>query len=658
MDFNKRRKELIDLIEKYNYEYYTLAQPTVSDQEYDRLMLELLKIEENHPELIDENSPSQRVGGEILKEFEKVVHQKPLLSLSNVFNEEEISSFVDKVREFKSDFVCELKIDGLSVSLIYKAGKLEKAATRGDGIIGEDITVNAKTIKSIPLVLKDKIDLEVRGEIYMSKKVFQEMNEKRALEGKELLKNPRNAAAGSVRNLDSQITAQRRLDSFIYQIVDPQRYNLKTHYEALEYLKGIGFKINPNIKKISDLNGILNYIEDWTKKRDTLPYEIDGIVLKVDDFVIQNKLGLTAKYPKWATAYKFPPQEVTTKLKDIIFTVGRTGQITPNAILEPVLVQGSLISKATLHNEKFVIDKEIKIGDIVSIRKAGDVIPEVVEVKKNRRTGQEKDFVMIDHCPICKSYLFKKKTEADHFCLNKNCPARKIEEIVHFVSRNTMNIDGLGERIVEDLYNLGYLKDIVDIYLLKNYKTEIMSLEGYGEKSFQKMIEAIEKSKAISLEKLLFGLGIKQVGEQTSKFLARKYLKLDNIMKLTIEELIENKDIGPVIGKNIVEYFSNEKNMELIKKLRENQINFNYLGNIDQESSLFNLSFVLTGSLSKPRTDYQSLLEEKGAKVTESVSKNTDVVLVGENPGSKYEKALKLGIEIWDENDFWENIKK
>lgn len=658
MDFNKRRKELIDLIEKYNYEYYTLAQPTVSDQEYDRLMLELLKIEENHPELIDENSPSQRVGGEILKEFEKVVHQKPLLSLSNVFNEEEISSFVDKTREFKSDFVCELKIDGLSVSLIYKAGKLEKAATRGDGIIGEDITVNVKTIKSIPLILKDKIDLEVRGEIYMSKKVFQETNEKRALEGKELLKNPRNAAAGSVRNLDSQITAQRRLDSFIYQIVDPQRYNLKTHYEALEYLKGLGFKINPNIKKISDLNGILNYVEDWTKKRDTLPYEIDGIVLKVDDFVIQNKLGLTAKYPKWATAYKFPPQEVTTKLKDIIFTVGRTGQITPNAILEPVLVQGSLISKATLHNEKFVIDKEIKIGDIVSIRKAGDVIPEVVEVKKNRRTGQEKDFVMIDRCPICKSYLVKKKTEADHFCLNKNCPARKIEEIVHFVSRNTMNIDGLGERIVEDLYNLGYLKDIVDIYLLKNYKTEIMSLEGYGEKSFQNMIEAIEKSKNISLEKLLFGLGIKQVGEQTSKFLARKYLKLDNIMKLTIEELIKNKDIGPVIGKNIVEYFSDEKNMELIKKLRENQINFNYLGNIDQESSLLNLSFVLTGSLSKPRTDYQSLLEEKGAKVTESVSKNTNVVLVGENPGSKYEKALKLGIEIWDENDFWKNIKK
>ncbi|MFA5696776.1 MAG: NAD-dependent DNA ligase LigA, partial [Bacilli bacterium] len=292
MDFNKRRKELIDLIEKYNYEYYTLAQPTVSDQEYDRLMLELLKIEENHPELIDENSPSQRVGGEILKEFEKVVHQKPLLSLSNVFNEEEISSFVDKTREFRSDFVCELKIDGLSVSLIYKAGKLEKAATRGNGIIGEDITVNVKTIKSIPLVLKDKIDLEVRGEIYMSKKVFQETNEKRALEGKELLKNPRNAAAGSVRNLDSQITAQRRLDSFIYQIVDPQRYNLKTHYEALEYLKGLGFKINPNIKKISDLNGILNYVEDWTKKRDTLPYEIDGIVLKVDDFVIQNKLGL------------------------------------------------------------------------------------------------------------------------------------------------------------------------------------------------------------------------------------------------------------------------------------------------------------------------------------------------------------------------------
>jgi len=658
MDFNKRRKELIDLIEKYNYEYYTLAQPTVSDQEYDRLMLELLKIEENHPELIDENSPSQRIGGEILKEFEKVVHQKPLLSLSNVFNEEEISSFVDKTREFRSDFVCELKIDGLSVSLIYKAGKLEKAATRGDGIIGEDITVNVKTIKSIPLVLKDKIDLEVRGEIYMSKKVFQETNEKRALEGKELLKNPRNAAAGSVRNLDSQITAQRRLDSFIYQIVDPQRYNLKTHYEALEYLKGLGFKINPNIKKISDLNGILNYVEDWTKKRDTLPYEIDGIVLKVDDFVIQNKLGLTAKYPKWATAYKFPPQEVTTKLKDIIFTVGRTGQITPNAILEPVLVQGSLISKATLHNEKFVIDKEIKIGDIVSIRKAGDVIPEVVEVKKNRRTGQEKDFVMIDRCPICKSYLVKKKTEADYFCLNKNCPARKIEEIVHFVSRNTMNIDGLGERIVEDLYNLGYLKDIVDIYLLKNYKTEIMSLEGYGEKSFQNMIEAIEKSKNISLEKLLFGLGIKQVGEQTSKFLARKYLKLDNIMKLTIEELIKNKDIGPVIGKNIVEYFSDEKNIELIKKLRENQINFNYLGNIDQESSLLNLSFVLTGSLSKPRTDYQSLLEEKGAKVTESVSKNTNVVLVGENPGSKYEKALKLGIEIWDENDFWKNIKK
>lgn len=658
MDYKKRRIEIISLIEKYNYEYYTLAQPSVSDQEYDRLMLELLKIEEKHPELIDENSPSQRVGGKILKEFEKVVHQKPLLSLSNVFNKEEVISFVEKTGNINQEIVCELKIDGLSVSIIYKNGKLEKAATRGDGIIGEDITVNVKTIKSIPLFLKDNIDLEVRGEIYMSKKVLQEINELRISEGKEVLKNTRNAAAGSVRNLDSKITLQRKLDSFIYQIVEPEKYKLKTHYEALEYLKEMGFKVNPNIKNLNNIEDIINFIEEWTKKRDSLPYDIDGIVLKVNSFEVQNYLGFTSKYPRWATAYKFPAQEVTTKLKDIIFTVGRTGQITPNAILEPVLVQGSIISKATLHNEKYVIDKEIMVGDIVSIRKAGDVIPEVVEVKKERRTGNEKSFSMITKCPICSAFLSKKDNAADYFCLNSKCPAREIEEIIHFVSRKAMNIEGLGEKNIEDLYNFGHLKNITDIYKLFNLKNDIMALEGYGEKSFNNMVEAIEKSKQNSLEKLLFGLGIKQVGEQTSKFLARKYLNLDIIMKLTFDELIANKDIGSVIAENIIDYFSDKKNIDFIEELRNNQINFKYLGSINQDDQFMNYNFVLTGSLSRPRIDYQNILEKKGAKVTESISKNTNVVIVGENPGSKYEKAIQLGIEIWNENDFWENIKK
>ena len=662
MDIKKRIDELVQIINEADYNYHTLDNPTISDQEYDKYLRELFELENEYKEYIREDSPTQRLGGKVLDEFAKITHKIPMMSLSNVFNEEEIRNFDERIKKegFNPKYECELKIDGLSVSLIYEKGKLISASTRGDGIVGEDITENVKTIKTIPLKLNEDIDIEVRGEIYMSKNVFENINKNRIQNGLTPFQNPRNAAAGSVRQLDSKIAAKRKLDSFIYHLPNPEDYNIKTHNEALNFMKKLGFKVNPNNKLVDNINEVMEFINYQTENRDKLPYEIDGIVIKVNNINEQKELGFTAKYPKWATAYKFPAKEVLTRLKDIIFTVGRTGQITPNAVLEPVLIQGSTVKKATLHNENYVIEHDIKIGDIVSIIKAGDVIPAVLGPKKERRTGEEKEFKMITKCPICNSFLIKEKDQADYFCPNEHCEARKIETLIHFVERDAMNIDGLGEKIIEDLYNLKYIKNISDIYELNKYKKDIMELEGYGEKSVNNLLEAIENSKNNSLERLLFGLGIRQVGTKTAKILSKHYITLDNIINTTKEELSNIHDIGNIIADNIINYFKEERNLREINKLKELGLNMKYLNNseIINNINITGKTFVITGTLSKGRDEIKQLIEKNGGNITTSVSKKTDVVIVGEEPGSKYTKALELGITIWKEEDLEKNINK
>jgi len=658
----ERMNELIDIINEADYNYHTLDEPTITDGEYDKYLRELFNIEEEHPEWIRGDSPTRHAGGNVIDSFVKVEHVIPMISLSNVFSDEEIREFDEKIKKAGVDpeYVCELKIDGLSVSLTYEKGILVRGATRGDGTIGEDITHNVKTIKSIPLKLKETIDIEVRGEIYMNKKTLEELNKKRSELNQPLLQNTRNAAAGSVRQLDSKIAAERKLDSFIYHLPNPEDYGIKTHSESLEFMKNLGFKVNPKNKLVHNIEEVIEYVNDKTNVRDSLVYGIDGIVIKVNKISDQKLLGTTNKYPKWATAYKFPAEEVLTKLTDIIFTVGRTGQITPNAVLEPVIVMGSTISRATLHNEDNVINKDLKIGDIVSIRKAGDVIPEVIEVKKERRTGNEKDFVMITHCPMCNSELKKKEGQVDYYCFNENCPARTIEQLIHYASRDAMNIEGLGDRIIEDFYNFGYIKNIVDIYGLEVSKKELMSLEGFGEKSIEKLLEKINLSKEKSLEKLIFAFGIPNVGIKTAKILASHYKTLDNLMNTNVEDLVSIYDIGNIIAVSIIEYFSNEENLSLISKLKEIGINMNYLGKETLDKSNFSgKTFVLTGSLIiYSRDEAKALIEEYGGKVTGTVSNKTDVVVVGDKPGSKYDKAKELGIPIWTEEEFKEELEK
>lgn len=654
-----RMEELIQILNKASYEYYTLDEPTITDQEYDRYMQELLDLEEKYPELKLPTSPTSRVGGTILDKFEKVTHEIPLLSLSNVYNEEEIVAFDEKIKKEVSNpkYICELKIDGLSVSLLYKEGKLKRAATRGDGSVGEDITNNVKTIKSIPLELKEKIDIEVRGEIYMGKDSFYRLNEERERNEMPLFANPRNAAAGSVRQLDSKITASRNLDAFLYHLPDAFKYDIYTHEDALNYMKKLGFVVNPNIQKVQNIDELLEYVAYWTEKRDTLPYEIDGIVIKLNDLTDQKKLGFTAKYPKWATAYKFPAELVLTKLKDIKFTVGRTGQVTPNAILEPVRLMGSTIARATLHNEEYVKSKDIRIGDIVAIKKAGDVIPRVEKSLKERRTGEEKIFEMIKECPICGSTLEKK--EAFYVCVNPLCDAKKIEGLIHYVSRDAMNMIGFGESIIEDFYNMGYLKKIEDFYTLKNHKEELMQLEGFGNKSIENLLDSIEESKKRSLDRLVYALGIRFVGSKTSKLICAKFDTIDKLMQATYEELIEIKEVGDVIARSIVEFFSKEENKEQIEVLKKHHLNMEYKSKKILANEWFvGNTFVLTGTLqSFSREEAKEKIELLGGKVTGSVSKNTTAVITGTNPGSKYDKALTLNIPIWTEEELKEKLE-
>ena len=653
----KRIDELIEIINKLNYEYYTLDNPSVSDAEYDRLMQELMRLEELYPEYVRNDSPTKRVGGKVNESFKKITHEIPLLSLSNVFTESDIINFDTRIRKENiiPKYVCELKIDGLSVSLRYKDGILLYAATRGNGITGEDITDNVKTIKTIPLKLKKKIDIEVRGEIYISKKTLMKLNEERRRDGLEEFKNARNLAAGSIRQLDSKIAASRHLDAFIYHLPNPLDYGINTHFEALEFMHDLGFVTNPNNKLVSGIDGILDYISEKTRIRETLPYDIDGVVIKLNNILDQMKLGSTVKYPKWATAYKFPPTEVITKLKDIIFTVGRTGQVTPNAILEPVNVQGSTISKTTLHNEDYCESKDIRVGDYVVIIKAGDVIPRVESVKFERRTTDLPKFKMATNCPICNTPLIKK--DSNYYCPNIHCDARHIEGLIHFASRPAMGILGLGEKIVEDMYNYGFIKTIPDIYKLKKFKKDIMMLEGYGDKTTENLFNEIENSKSNSLEKLIFALGIRHVGLKTATILARKYLTIDNLINASIEDLNDIPDIGEEISKSVYNYFQDSKNINLINELKNLGLNMNYLGISIDNPNIKDKSFVITGTLSIKRDELKDKLITNGGKVIDSVSKKTNYVIVGENPGSKYDKALKLGITILSEKEILDMLE-
>ena len=657
----ERYDELVNIINKANYEYHVLDNPTITDQEFDKYLRELINIEKEYPEFVRDDSPTMKIGGEVIDGFKKVRHDKPMLSLSNVFNESEIMDFDNRISKegFHPNYVCELKIDGLSVSLKYEHGKFVSAATRGDGVVGEDITHNVRTIRSIPLKINKDIDIEVRGEIFMSKKVLEDLNKLRSEQGLPLFQNCRNAAAGSIRQLDSKIAEQRKLDAFLYHLPNPEDFGINTHMEALEFMKDLGFKTNPNNRLVSDVNGILDFITEKGSMRPDLPYDIDGVVIKVNDIKTQRELGFTAKYPKWATAYKFPAEEVLTKLTDIIFTVGRTGQITPNAVLEPVIVQGSTIRRATLHNEQYVIDKDLRIGDIVSIRKAGDVIPEVVKPIIERRDGTEKEFVMIKTCPICGSKLELSKSGIDYFCNNDNCPKRNIESLIHFVSRKAMNIDGLGDRIIEDFYNLDIIKRIEDIYDLESKKQDLIELEGFGEKSVTNLLDAINTSKNNSLERLIFALGINGIGEKNAKLLAKKYNTLENLMKADYDELYNIRDIGPILAKNIVDYFSDVDNKELINNLVDIGINMKYTGEkVKENENFLDKKFVVTGTLKNyGRDEIKNIIENNGGITSESVSKKTDVVIVGENAGSKYDKALSLGIEIWDEDKLEDMLK-
>ena len=654
----KRYEELLKLINDANYEYYVLDNPSVSDNVWDNWFSELLEIEKEYPHLKSNDSPSQKVGGEIISEFRKVYHKTPLMSLSNVFNEEEILLFDERIKkEFNNPkYVCELKIDGLSVSLIYKDGILQSAATRGNGSIGEDITHNVKTISSIPLKLRENIDLDVRGEIYMPKKSFDALNKLREENKEPLFQNPRNAAAGSIRQLDSSIAKSRNLDAFFYHNPNTK---LNSHYETLVELKSLGLIVNPHIEKLKNINEVIEYIKKWSLKRNDLPYEIDGVVIKVNDIHMQKELGFTAKSPKWATAYKFPAEEVETKLRDIVCTVGRTGQITPNAVFDPVKVMGSTIRRATLHNEDYIRQRDLKIGDHILIRKAGDVIPEVISVVKEKRSGNEQDYIMPHNCPICNHELVKSESLIDLICPNILCDARNIEGLIHFASKQAMNIDGLGERIVEQFYNQGIIKNFIDIYNLKYKKEELVKLEGFGEKSIKNLLDSIENSKNNSLERMLFALGIKGIGEKTAKTLAKKYHNIDTIINESINDNINIPDIGPILNANIKEYFLNDDNITLINKLKDLELNMNYLGEkITDNKNFKNKKIVVTGTLNNyNRNEIQNIIELNGGLWTSTVSKNTDIVIAGENPGLKYQKAIDLNIEIWDEEILTKKLK-
>ena len=663
MDIEKRIEELKALINKANYEYYTLDNPTISDYDYDMAMAELISLEEKYPNLKTKDSPTNRIGGEVLDKFQKVTHTREMKSLADLFSYDEILSYLDTTSKITKsvDYSMELKIDGLAVSLIYEKGYLTLASTRGDGITGEDITNNAKTISSIPLRLKEDIDIEVRGEIYLSKARFEKINKEREQNGEELFKNERNCAAGTMRQLDPEIVRKRGLDTFIYYIVDPEKYNLKTQSEALAYLKMLGFHVNPESKSVHSKEELLEYISDIDDKRYNYDYPIDGVVLKYEFFNMYSRIGETVKSPKWAIAYKFAPLEVKTKIESIEFQVGRTGCITPVANLTPVLISGSLVSRATLNNEDYILDKDIRIGDYVYVRKAAEIIPEVVSVIMEEREGKDlKPFEMIERCPKCGEPLLRRIGEADYFCLNDNCPARNVEQIIHFASRDAYDITGLGDKISEFLYNEGFVSRISDIFSLDSYAQVLLTKEGFKEKKVFSLIDSIENSKSNNLDRLIYGLGIRNVGKKVARILCEKYPSMDELINAKEEDISMIPDIGPIIASNVYSYFRDPRNIEMIDILKEKGLNMIYTSSKREDETIFTgKTVVLTGSLENfTRDEASAIIENMGGKTSGSVSKKTDYVLYGSEAGSKLTKAQSLGIKLITESDFMEMIKE
>lgn len=666
LQIKNKLDDLRETIKKYNTEYYELDNPSVPDHEYDNLMKELIELEEKYPEYIVVDSPTQRVGGKPLSSFNKVEHKVPLLSLSNAFDEQDLYDFDRRVRELaedeKVDYMVELKIDGLAVSLSYEDGVFIKGATRGDGTIGEDITLNLKTIHTIPLKLNSDIDIEIRGEVYLPKKEFERINIDREAKGEALFVNPRNAAAGSMRQLDSKVAAKRALDIFLYGIGSLEGNNINNHSEGLDYLEKLGLKVNKERRLFNEINDVIDFIHEWTEKRPNLPYEIDGMVIKVDSYKLQEELGFTAKSPRWAIAYKFPAEELETILENIEVAVGRTGAITPTAVLKPVFIAGTTVQRASLHNEDIIREKGIMLGDHVIVKKAGDIIPEVVTVLLEKRTGKEKKFNMPMNCPACNSNLIRLEGEVALRCINPKCPAQILEGIIHFVSRTAMNIDGLGEKVVEQLFEKNLINSVADIYQLK--EEQMLLLERMGEKSVNNLLIAIEESKNNSLEKLVFGIGIRHVGAKAAKILAAEYKTMSMLMSAKEEELVEINEIGPKMANSIVTFFRNNEVTDIIKRLTDLGVNMEYKGISPQQEnnqvSIFNnKTVVLTGTLSEiPRIEATEILENIGAKVTNSITKKTDLVIVGEKAGSKLKKANELGIKILHEQEFINEIKK
>lgn len=656
-DLKSRVKELHQLLHRYNHEYHVLDNPTVPDSEYDQLLHELISIEEKHPELKTDDSPTVRVGGPPLSQFEKINHDTPMLSLGNAFNEEDLRKFDQRVRE-KVDsvrYTCELKIDGLAVSLKYVNGRFVQGLTRGDGTTGENITENLKTIHAIPLTIKEPLSIEVRGEAYMPRKSFISLNEQKEQNGEQLFANPRNAAAGSLRQLDSKLTAKRKLDIFLYSVNDLTEIEADSQSEALNNLDELGFKTNKERETFDDIEGVLSFISKWTEQRNNLSYDIDGIVIKVDDLSQQEELGFTQKSPRWAIAYKFPAEEVLTTLTDIELSIGRTGVVTPTAILEPVKVAGTTVSRASLHNEDLIHEKDIRIGDKVVIKKAGDIIPEVVKSIAEERSEDSEIYHMPTHCPSCEHELVRIEGEVALRCINPKCSAQLVEGMIHFVSRQAMNIDGLGDKIIEQLYQNDKIKDVADLYYLT--KDDLLPLERMGEKKVNNLLTAIEASKAKSLEHLLFGLGVRHLGTKASRVIAEKYETIDRLFEVTIEDLTEIPDVGHKMAQSLVTYMENDDIKVLIDKLKQKNVNMTYTGikqsEIEGHPDFTGKTFVLTGKMTEmTRPEATKVIQSLGAKVTGSVTKNTDVVITGEDAGSKLEKAEKLNIEVWSEEDW------
>ena len=655
----QRILELRSILDRLAYEYYVLDQPSKSDQEYDRYYQELVALEDEFPQYRDPNSITQRVGGVVLDAFTKVEHKRTMLSLGNAFNLEDLHAFDERVREVvpNARYVVELKIDGLAMSLIYRDGRFVQALTRGDGVVGEDVTHNVKTIPSIPMHIPLQGEVEVRGEVYMPNASFQMLNEEREKNGEELFANPRNAAAGSIRQLDSSVAAKRKLDAFWYYFVNAQEYDIHSHEEALQKMSEMHLRVNPLRKVCERIDEVWQFIEEITEQRNDLPYAIDGMVIKVDDLDAQNRLGSTVKVPRWAIAYKFPAEEVITKLLDIVVTVGRTGRITPNAVLEPVRVAGTTVSAAQLHNEDMIKEKDIRIHDDVVVRKAGDIIPEVVRPLLERRNDTQAVYHFPTHCPICGSELVRFPEEAAHYCINQDCPARVVESMIHFASRDAMDIDTLGDKKVEFFHKQGFLNTIEDIYCLKEHRQELIDLEGFKEKSVDKLLDAIEDSKQNPLEDLIYGLGIRQVGKKAAKVLAKHFLSMDALMAANEEELVAIKDIGQITAESITAFFHEPKNMELIAHLKGYGLRKDTEAEQIQESSFSGKTIVLTGTLTQmTRNDAKALLESLGANVSGSVSKKTDLVIYGEAAGSKLTKANSLGVMTMDEDTFMKEV--